>query len=276
MMAPASTFLAVLVLVLAGVADACYIQGYDGGYCVSYELFSANAKFCGPVLQDSLRDYRPCVPATDTNWPQHNLAAKDRWIEANFNRIIESRKRREWNFLEGIPDLYTFQNEEYGLDIRIYNEDEAEEEAWGIPNDCEKAFKNYFCWINFPRCDDEDNSLMMCRSACENLFRSCGYDSSMSRCGSSQFFGAEMAQEGGLNPETGAYDVFTRAIFPGQPFRDNEFIEDTGSLLDDGEPAPVCTPSIKNAAGRGHAAAGAAAVLCALAVAIKLAFAMEW
>ena len=95
---------------------------------------------------------------------------------------------------------------------------------------------------------------MMCRSACENLFRACGYDSEFARCGDSQFFGAAGPQEGGLNPETGAYDRYTRGIFPGQPFRDNEFIEGTGGLIDDGEPALVCTPSIKNGASRADTA----------------------
>merc|ERR1711964_933063 len=119
------------------MASACFIQGRDTGYCASFELFTANAKFCGPILEDKSQAYRPCVPLTDPNWPQHNLAAKDRWIEANFNRIIENRKRREYNYLEGTSDMYTFQNEEYGLEIRIYNEDESEEETWGIPSDCE-------------------------------------------------------------------------------------------------------------------------------------------
>lgn len=39
--------------------------------------------------------------------------------------------------------------------------------------DCVNAYKNYFCWLNFPRCNDEDRSLIMCRSACENFFDSC-------------------------------------------------------------------------------------------------------
>ena len=32
--------------------------------------------------------------------------------------------------------------------------------------DCRNAYKNYFCWINFPRCDAYGQSQMMCRSAC--------------------------------------------------------------------------------------------------------------
>jgi hypothetical protein len=43
----------------------------------------------------------------------------------------------------------------------------------GDSPDCIKAFKSYFCWMNFPRCDQEDKSLVMCRSACENLHIAC-------------------------------------------------------------------------------------------------------
>lgn len=39
--------------------------------------------------------------------------------------------------------------------------------------DCQEAFRNYFCWLNFPRCDDEDESLILCRSTCENLMEAC-------------------------------------------------------------------------------------------------------
>ena len=39
--------------------------------------------------------------------------------------------------------------------------------------DCQDAYRNYMCWMNFPRCDDAGRSLIMCRSACENYFKSC-------------------------------------------------------------------------------------------------------
>ena len=39
--------------------------------------------------------------------------------------------------------------------------------------DCQNAYKNYLCWINFPRCNDESESLILCLSVCENYFKSC-------------------------------------------------------------------------------------------------------
>lgn len=39
--------------------------------------------------------------------------------------------------------------------------------------DCATAFRNIFCWMNFPRCDDNGESLVMCKSACENFFTAC-------------------------------------------------------------------------------------------------------
>ena len=57
---------------------------------------------------------------------------------------------------------------EGGWIVYRFNEEVDEEKT------CMNAFKNYFCWLNFPRCDDEDESLVMCRSACENLHLACG------------------------------------------------------------------------------------------------------
>ena len=79
--------------------------------------------------------------------------------------------------------------------------------------DCRNAYRNYFCWINFPKvvsasfpvahlramtnpcpslrqpqCDGFDQSLMTCRSSCENFFRVCGYEKDLWRCGPSKFF----------------------------------------------------------------------------------------
>ena len=52
-----------------------------------------------------------------------------------------------------------------------------------VMNDCAKAYKNFFCYANFPRyaakresfnvryrCDEEGNSLNLCRSVCVSLF----------------------------------------------------------------------------------------------------------
>jgi hypothetical protein len=54
--------------------------------------------------------------------------------------------------------------------------------------DCQNAYKNYLCWLNFPRCNDESESLIMCRSVCENYFKSCkvGPPTSSSVCAASR------------------------------------------------------------------------------------------
>ena len=53
-------------------------------------------------------------------------------------------------------------------------------------NDCSQAYMNFFCFLNFPRCDEYENSLILCKSVCENYFISCGY-SERWRCGPSEF-----------------------------------------------------------------------------------------
>ena len=58
----------------------------------------------------------------------------------------------------------------------------------GDSGDCVRAFKNYFCWMNFPRCDQEGKSLVMCRSACENLHIACNYEQDLWRCGDPEYF----------------------------------------------------------------------------------------
>ena len=64
---------------------------------------------------------------------------------------------------------------------------------------CENAYISYFCWVNFPRCDLNTNeSLPMCRSACENMFESCGYPEEMWRCGNAEYFNAQVEKD---NPE---------------------------------------------------------------------------
>ena len=76
---------------------------------------------------------------------------------------------------------------------------------------CKNAYYAYLCWVNFPRCDVNTNeSLPMCRSACENMFNICGYPEHMWRCGDTQYFNSQDgwdfdSQSGGL-PEPGFLD----------------------------------------------------------------------
>merc|ERR1711871_1119241 len=128
---------------------------------------------------------------------------------------------------------------------RFWNGDEEDPRGLlegNTVSDCELAFKNYMCFMNFPRCDEEKKSLILCRSVCENFFRACKYPFDLWRCGPSIYQNAYEPEIPTLNEETGEYNVFWREFFPGQPFRDNEFDD----LTDD--PIVVCTPSLLAAA----------------------------
>jgi hypothetical protein len=123
--------------------------------------------------------------------------------------------------------------------------------------DCEAAFRNYVCFMNFPRCDAAGNSLILCRSVCQNFFKACNYPKDMWRCGSFAYYGGD-GPEPASNIDNNGAPIFARAMFPGQPFRDNQ-----GEL-------PVCTPALADGVARGELARGvalAAAVLAALAAA---------
>ena len=106
--------------------------------------------------------------------------------------------------------------------------------------DCVNAFRNLFCWINFPRCSDRGESMVMCRSACENYFISCGFEKDLWRCGETKYFD-------GYEPETpsisGADVIYMREYFPGSPWRTNKFNKEN-------IPLKICTPSIDGSASR--------------------------
>jgi hypothetical protein len=124
---------------------------------------------------------------------------------------------------------------------------------------CQEAYKSYFCYLNFPRCDEAQNSLLLCRSACNNFFQACRYpkaDASgnmslgMWRCGEERFSGGYIAEVSQQKDSKGA-PIYYRAPFPGLPFASN---------------APgACTPGVPGAAG-GSAALAAAALGAAVAL----------
>jgi hypothetical protein len=102
--------------------------------------------------------------------------------------------------------------------------------------DCRTAFENYFCFINFPRCDPEkDLTLPTCRSACENFFKSCNYAKDLWRCGPAKYFNGYSSE----SPSDG--NIYLREYFPGQPFRQNKYDRE-------GRERPICTPAVTGAA----------------------------
>jgi hypothetical protein len=246
---------------------ACYIAGTDSGTC--YTVFETNAGvqtnvfdegcnptvdgkatgqcslFCGDILSEM---GSICVPRLDPTFANHTYQSKDAWVKDMFYRIVEERKALEMN--ETLKDL---QVDEYG------NEGEVVQRFWNgdveDPNgikfiakdggteitDCEKSFRRYMCYLNFPRCDDEKNSLIMCRSVCENYMRACQIPQWLHRCGEAKYMYDSAPEKPNQNPETLEFDMYYRAPFPGAPFRDYE--EDDS--VDPVRVIPRCTPSVK-------------------------------
>ncbi|KAL7443646.1 hypothetical protein ACHAXH_009505, partial [Discostella pseudostelligera] len=221
------------ILLSVSASYGCIIHNTDSGVCAykylpkssqpdevarAETLWKADLPFCGRWIGNY---YAPCVPSTptdawtaaDTNFPFgrlvgtsddgqqvdiHSIRSKDSWIEQTVTNSIQSRIEMEK--MQGSRYYHYYQNK-----------------------DCQDAYARYTCWINFPRCsDDTGESLPVCQSVCENLFRVCGFASEIWRC--------EMDVVDGED----AYDI--RAFFPGQPFKKND------------ERTAVCTPSIKGAA----------------------------
>ena len=103
------------------------------------------------------------------------------------------------------------------------------------------AYKRYFCWVNFPRCDEFEETLPMCQSVCENFFRVCGYDDDLWMCQNNMIDdGDDMEAERKLNRSKSS-NGDKSLYFPGEPFKKNEYEKQKGKNV----PKDICTPSIK-------------------------------
>eukprot|EP00520_Triparma_pacifica_P012607 CAMPEP_0118645792 /NCGR_PEP_ID=MMETSP0785-20121206/7696_1 /TAXON_ID=91992 /ORGANISM="Bolidomonas pacifica, Strain CCMP 1866" /LENGTH=378 /DNA_ID=CAMNT_0006537711 /DNA_START=243 /DNA_END=1379 /DNA_ORIENTATION=- len=168
-----------------------YCGEYMFGYPESTDKNDGNLKF--------QNYYVPCVPRDqslpkDRNFPDgrfhhHTPWKKDRWVKDFIDFYIYEkpwgRKAVEENFAQEAPE-----HDEYGR-----KELQVRTDVFYLNPPCENAYKAYFCWINFPRCDTNTNqSLPMCRSACENMFFACGYPEEMWRCGEAQYFNDQIEQ----------------------------------------------------------------------------------
>eukprot|EP00501_MAST-03F_sp_TOSAG23-6_P001012 GSMAST32.ASY1.ANO1.1052.1 assembled CDS len=206
---------------------ACFLAGSDTGECLEREKFVDYTPFCADKLQ-----YTACVPRYNENFANHTIVSKDNWIKKTYQKVIETRI-----LVENDDGLRDNDMNEHGIDgatvIRFHEN-----------KDCQNAYKNYICWLNFPRCDSEDRSLIMCRSACENYKRACGYGRDMWRCGPEKWQNGMDGPEEASGQDDEGYPMFLRDFFPGHPFRDNIIRED-----EDGDDIEivVCTPSLKNA-----------------------------
>jgi hypothetical protein len=186
-------------------------------------------------------------------YTNHTSVAKDQFVKQFWRMIVDSRTAIEMN--ETLEDLGMNElGEEDGSPIENRFFDQQGKD------DCIKQFKRLFCYMNFPRCDNEDRSLLLCRSVCENLHIACGYTQDLFRCADpSLYYGAEPEEP----EETTAQGnpVYWRAPYPGGPFRTNRFEGDDDTVT--GTPIVVCTPSIAGGAEGG----GPRRLLAALAIA---------
>lgn len=241
----------VCVLMMGIVANCCYIGNQDSGECVKARyVLEGKLDFCGPQYSwfENHPEYEVCVPrdTADSRAAGLTVQRKDTWVKETYQRIVEERKEIEKEYEDksrnehGIP----------GETAQRFRE----------TSDCEKAYKNFFCWVNFPRCNKEGASMMLCRSVCENYMISCGYDYDLWRCGKERYMnGHTMEREDHTDPDTG-YPVYLRDFFPGHPFRSSRSIGEN-------KDAPICTPGIYGSASTlrlGNLAMMASIALCIL------------
>jgi len=76
--------------------------------------------------------------------------------------------------------------------------------------ECFTALKNALCWHNFPKCNDQNVSLPLCRESCNHFYQACDY-----------------GEDGVLHEACGAESVAENGLFDmGTPGRDQSLAED--------------------------------------------------
>lgn len=229
--------LLLVILSMLYIIDSCYLHGTDSGECTLQTL--------DPVWRDTFMPYcskailyPACIPKYQTlppsrefplgRWFNNTVRAKDDWVSASVESHIRTRMGYEKN--KTMKNLNKNEFGDTGHTRRRFRQ----------RPDCQLAYRNYFCWINFPRCmHDRDLTLPTCRSACENFFRTCGYEKGLWRCGKSKWFNGYEPEIPQLPP--GGNRSYLREFMTGQPFRQNKYTLG-------GSEIPICTPAILGAA----------------------------
>ena len=256
----------VLLSVLIHQAWGCYLHGTDSGECTTLTLDPIYRATFMPFCFEAVK-YPACIPKYITlppsrefpegRWFNNTVRNKDQWIEDSVTSHIAIRIKYETS-----KTMKDNNRNEFG-DLghtrkRFVNKP-----------DCQLAYKNFFCWINFPRCNvQRDLTLPTCRSACENFFRTCGYEKGLWRCGKSKYFNGyepEIPQLGGGWPASSGNKTYLREYMTGQPFRKNKYTKM-------GNEHPICTPALLGASPRGATLALAVWAVLVLGASMWLTF----
>ena len=225
-----------------GVAS-CSIHNTQSGICTKKYL---------PSTYSSKEGDLAAIQQAKAHW-QNEMPFCGKWIANYYSPCVPSRPTRTWleadghfpfgrlSSDDGEEDVYSVRTKDAWVEETVSITIQARIEMgkkkgrkhfrFHKNKDCQEAYARYSCWLNFPRCDEFEESLPLCQSACENLFRVCGFATDIWRCDVNVVDGEE---DGGED---------TRAFFPGQPFQKNEFYPKRS-----GDPKAVCTPSIKGSA----------------------------
>jgi len=154
-----------LVLLLAlhvNLLHSCYLWGTASGECTEDSLDPLWRSAFMPYCQAAVV-YPACIPKYQTlppsreyplgRWFNHTITKKDEYVGSSAEQHFSERIAIEQNRTLRRSGVNEFGDE--GKTIRRF---------YKMP-DCRNAFKNYFCWANFPRCDPtRDMTYPMCRS----------------------------------------------------------------------------------------------------------------
>lgn len=153
------------------LTEACKIAGSDTGICTDPSDFDILLPFCKVVVQ-----YRACLPRYQALWYNHTPILKDTYVAQMHKKLVQLRKLHESN-----KTFHKMHSDEWDAGTNsIVN-------RFSDNPDCVNAFRNYFCWMSFPRCDTDGSSLPLCRSVCENFFLACKQSKDLWRCGDTAF-----------------------------------------------------------------------------------------
>jgi len=192
----------------------CEIPAKSGrfvGVCRDVQSVQNELSFCKDAVC-----YNACVPPSQPLWPDWNLKSKDKLVGEIFNRTVEARIVREM----------TISTEEY-VTVRLTHN-----------LACIEAYKNALCWYNFPKCGCMQQSLALCRSACENYHKMCGYTKNYTMLGSA----ANQKNFTGLFPECDDLVVSYQGLFSSYAGKNmsepgNVLVESEHTLADETEPS---------------------------------------